>query len=268
MCTTRLYGRRGRGPHCPAALRVRPWNLAPLIPPTNATAARTTTCSDLIDHVLVSHALLDQVGEVTTADTTTPSVSDNPAPRRDEPGSDHRPVITHMASCGATRSARARSGGAYTTPRDDLDPRSDPRTATLQPDVLSLLIVLRMRPGSAGHKPSSVLHGSEGFASPCPVACAPSFRAEPAATQLCTPRSQFIAWRIPDTATSPVPSTASLIDHFSRLCFAHAMWLITTTACSQDALAAEDSCCRGESTCQPRPARSLTTYSAIRKRPQ
>jgi len=76
----------------------RLWNLALLIPPDKRHSRTYNGRPELIDHILVSHALLDQVGEVTTADTTTPSVSDNPVLRRDKPGSDHRPVIAHLTS--------------------------------------------------------------------------------------------------------------------------------------------------------------------------
>lgn len=71
----------------------RLWNLAPLIP-----ADKRHSRPELIDHILVSYALLDQLGEVTTGDTTATSVTDDPGARRDEPGSDHRPVIAHLTT--------------------------------------------------------------------------------------------------------------------------------------------------------------------------
>jgi endonuclease/exonuclease/phosphatase family metal-dependent hydrolase len=74
----------------------RLWNLAPLIPADKRHSRTYNGRPELIDHILVSHALLDRLGEVTTADTSAPSVSDNPHDRRDEPGSDHRPVIAHL----------------------------------------------------------------------------------------------------------------------------------------------------------------------------
>jgi exonuclease III len=50
---------------------------------------------ELIDHILVSHALLDHIGDgdVITGPGPTPSITDNPTARRDAPASDHRPVI-------------------------------------------------------------------------------------------------------------------------------------------------------------------------------
>jgi predicted extracellular nuclease len=63
---------------------------------------------DLIDHLMVSHALRDKVTTVTAGDPAQapptaaavqpagadlPSVTDNPNERRDAPGSDHRPVM-------------------------------------------------------------------------------------------------------------------------------------------------------------------------------
>jgi len=35
-------------------------------------------------------------GDVTTGDTQTPSMTDNPNDQRDEPGSDHRPVLVEI----------------------------------------------------------------------------------------------------------------------------------------------------------------------------
>ena len=63
---------------------------------------------ELIDHLMVSHALRDRVTTVTAGDPAQappaaevvrpaggdlPSVTDNPNERRDAPGSDHRPVM-------------------------------------------------------------------------------------------------------------------------------------------------------------------------------
>jgi len=54
---------------------------------------------ELIDHLLVSKALLDAVGDVRsvvdhgTAQAALPSITDSPSQRRDAPGSDHAPVV-------------------------------------------------------------------------------------------------------------------------------------------------------------------------------
>ncbi|MEV0257127.1 endonuclease/exonuclease/phosphatase family protein [Streptomyces sp. NPDC050732] len=76
----------------------RLWNVAPLIPPDRRFSRIHAGRRELIDHVLVSRGLLDQVR---TADTgapgaaagALPSVADgDPAVRRDATGSDHAPV--------------------------------------------------------------------------------------------------------------------------------------------------------------------------------
>jgi predicted extracellular nuclease len=59
---------------------------------------------ELIDHILVSRALLDGLGMVTTVDPNTgtaagsgtPSIGDRPSERRNDPASDHRPVVAEL----------------------------------------------------------------------------------------------------------------------------------------------------------------------------
>lgn len=71
----------------------RLWNLAPLIPPEQRHSRTYHGRLELIDHILVSHALVNRVGKATTIDTGAGSVTDNPRDRRGHPASDHRPVI-------------------------------------------------------------------------------------------------------------------------------------------------------------------------------
>ena len=54
---------------------------------------------ELIDHILVSHTLVDRVGDgdVTIGPGPTPSITDNPTARRDAPASDHRPLLATIA---------------------------------------------------------------------------------------------------------------------------------------------------------------------------
>ncbi|MFC7406699.1 endonuclease/exonuclease/phosphatase family protein [Georgenia alba] len=76
---------------------MRLWNLAPLIPTEHRYSRVYRGRRELIDHVLVSHAVLDVVEEVTTAGPgETPSITDTPTERQDEPGSDHRPVVVTL----------------------------------------------------------------------------------------------------------------------------------------------------------------------------
>ncbi len=70
-------------------------NLAPLIPEEQRLTRIYRGQRQLIDHILVSHIIVRVVAEddVTTSDTAVASIGDNPNNRRNEPGSDHRPVL-------------------------------------------------------------------------------------------------------------------------------------------------------------------------------
>jgi len=86
----------------------RLWNIAPLIPEKQRFSRVHSGRPELIDHILVSHRLLDHVtgagagtgaggagadGEGAGAqETPLPSVDENPTDRRDAAGSDHAPV--------------------------------------------------------------------------------------------------------------------------------------------------------------------------------
>jgi endonuclease/exonuclease/phosphatase family metal-dependent hydrolase len=75
----------------------RLWNLAPLIPPERRYSRVYQGRKELIDHVLVSHALLPALGEVTAVvDRPLPSVGDDPAARLQARDSDHAPVLAHL----------------------------------------------------------------------------------------------------------------------------------------------------------------------------
>jgi endonuclease/exonuclease/phosphatase family metal-dependent hydrolase len=74
----------------------RLWNLAALIPPERRHSRRFRGRDELIDHILVSHALVDRVTAVDTGLGEPPSIDETPTDRRDEPGSDHLPVVAHL----------------------------------------------------------------------------------------------------------------------------------------------------------------------------
>lgn len=74
----------------------RLWNLAPLIPSDLRYSRIYRGRRELIDHLMVSHALLDVVQEVTTGDVEADSITDHPNQRRDSAGSDHRPVLAAL----------------------------------------------------------------------------------------------------------------------------------------------------------------------------
>jgi predicted extracellular nuclease len=80
--------------------RQRLWNLAARIPEDQRFSRIYRRRRELIDHILVSHALVDHIadGDVTTDHAgTTPSITDSPTERRNNPGSDHRPVLTNVS---------------------------------------------------------------------------------------------------------------------------------------------------------------------------
>jgi endonuclease/exonuclease/phosphatase family metal-dependent hydrolase len=74
----------------------RLWNLAPLIPEEERYSRVYRGRRELIDHLLVSHALVTRVVTATTAGAAPPSVVDNPHERVDDPVSDHRPVLVTL----------------------------------------------------------------------------------------------------------------------------------------------------------------------------
>ena len=74
----------------------RLWNLAPLIPEQRRYSRVFHGRPELIDHVLVSHALATRVQSVDTGDFQPPSIGEVPTARRDERPSDHAPVIARF----------------------------------------------------------------------------------------------------------------------------------------------------------------------------
>lgn len=73
----------------------RLWNLAPLIPEDQRYSRIYRGRRELIDHLLVSHTLLEAINTVTTG-TAPSSITDEPSERRDAPHSDHAPVIATL----------------------------------------------------------------------------------------------------------------------------------------------------------------------------
>ena len=70
----------------------RLWNLAPLIPAERRFSRRFRGRGELIDHLLVSHALVHRITQADTGPVDPPSITEDPTDRRDEPASDHAPV--------------------------------------------------------------------------------------------------------------------------------------------------------------------------------
>jgi endonuclease/exonuclease/phosphatase family metal-dependent hydrolase len=76
----------------------RLWNLAPLIPGDRRYTRIYRGRRELIDHVLASRSVLDRVTRVDTATTDLPSITEEPAARRDAPGSDHAPLFVELSA--------------------------------------------------------------------------------------------------------------------------------------------------------------------------
>ncbi|GIH25088.1 hypothetical protein Aph01nite_33980 [Acrocarpospora phusangensis] len=76
----------------------RLWNLAPRIPEDERFSRVYHGRRELIDHILISRALLGRVQAVRSViDHGLPSVGDLPAVRRDTPDSDHAPITVTLA---------------------------------------------------------------------------------------------------------------------------------------------------------------------------
>jgi endonuclease/exonuclease/phosphatase family metal-dependent hydrolase len=74
----------------------RRWNLAPMIPDERRFSRVFRGRGELIDHILVSHALVQRVERVDTGQGEPPSITEDPRARRDEPASDYLPVVARL----------------------------------------------------------------------------------------------------------------------------------------------------------------------------
>ena len=74
----------------------RLWNLAPLIAAERRFSRVFRGRGELIDHLLVSHALVRRVERVDAGPGEAPSITEDPTARRDAPGSDHLPVVARF----------------------------------------------------------------------------------------------------------------------------------------------------------------------------
>jgi endonuclease/exonuclease/phosphatase family metal-dependent hydrolase len=87
----------------------RLWNLAPLIPAERRFTRIFRGRRELIDHVLVSRALVRRTVRVDTTPELPPSITEYPNSRLDAPGSDHRPLFAEL-DAPASPSAGAAPG--------------------------------------------------------------------------------------------------------------------------------------------------------------
>jgi endonuclease/exonuclease/phosphatase family metal-dependent hydrolase len=74
----------------------RLWNLAPLIPAERRFSRVFEGRRELLDHILVSRALVERVESAYTGPGEPPSITENPTARRDDPVSDHLPVVARF----------------------------------------------------------------------------------------------------------------------------------------------------------------------------
>ena len=74
----------------------RLWNLAPQIPAERRYSRIFEGQRELIDHILISHALLNRLESVDTKPNQVASITANPAPRQNAPASDHAPVFAQF----------------------------------------------------------------------------------------------------------------------------------------------------------------------------
>ena len=75
----------------------RLWNLAGFIDPELRWSRVYRGRGELIDHVLCSQRVARAVEHVATGDVEVDSIGDSPVARRNEPASDHRPVVVDLA---------------------------------------------------------------------------------------------------------------------------------------------------------------------------
>ncbi len=79
----------------------RLWNLAPLMPPGKDYSRINQGRKELIDHILVSAALVKPLDAITAEALNTqqlPSIGADPNALRDQPSSDHAPVVATFAT--------------------------------------------------------------------------------------------------------------------------------------------------------------------------
>lgn len=76
----------------------RLWNIAPLIPEEQRYSRVYRGRKELIDHILISHALLQRVEKAeSVVERRLPSITDNPSARAAATDSDHAPVVATFA---------------------------------------------------------------------------------------------------------------------------------------------------------------------------
>jgi endonuclease/exonuclease/phosphatase family metal-dependent hydrolase len=76
---------------------LRLWNTAGFIDPEQRWSRVYRGREELIDHVLCSERLVTSVVLATTWPVEVSSIGDHPVQRRNEPASDHRPVVVDLA---------------------------------------------------------------------------------------------------------------------------------------------------------------------------
>ena len=72
------------------------WTLAPKLPAEHRFSRIFEGQQELIDHILISHALLGALASVDADVASLTSIGVDPNTRRDAPASDHAPLIAHF----------------------------------------------------------------------------------------------------------------------------------------------------------------------------
>jgi endonuclease/exonuclease/phosphatase family metal-dependent hydrolase len=116
------FGQRDNGD------RWRLWNLAPLIPAAQRYSRITRGRKELIDHILVSHALLDPEPTVrSVVDQGLPSVTEDPRAHRDAAASDHASIVATFDVQRSTRRSNETRDPHALSPDEPRPRRSTPR---------------------------------------------------------------------------------------------------------------------------------------------
>jgi len=89
-------GSGGRLPRSDSGAWARLWNVAPLIPEEHRFSRVFEGEGELIDHILISHRLLDHLHSATAITDTISDISADPTLRRGATNSDHAPIVARF----------------------------------------------------------------------------------------------------------------------------------------------------------------------------
>jgi endonuclease/exonuclease/phosphatase family metal-dependent hydrolase len=137
--------------------QARLYNLAPLIPAERRFSRVFRGRGELIDHILVSHALVNRVTDVDTG-TRPPSITEEPTARRDEPGQTTRRSSRALRS---TEASATTAHGPVAPPALTLKPSAARRAFDSEANASPEEATARLFAASAHHRclpPASGVH--------------------------------------------------------------------------------------------------------------